>query len=122
MLRILLYLTAHPDARCNGPAIAAFYGISHSPLRKAIHELAKAGFILSFQGKNGGIVLAKPPENISLLDIVALSDPDLIFPTEPPIEAVTQSDHALESALNATNQTFQHALNSITIADVIACV
>lgn len=43
---------------------------SRSYLSKILGMLVKAGLLRSFRGARGGVLLARPPEEISLMDIV----------------------------------------------------
>jgi Rrf2 family transcriptional regulator, nitric oxide-sensitive transcriptional repressor len=45
-------------------------GISESHLRLVIADLANAGIVLTKQGRYGGVELAKPPEKITVFDIL----------------------------------------------------
>lgn len=42
--------------------------------RKSLRALVTAGILLSARGKSGGFVLARPPETISVMEIVAALD------------------------------------------------
>jgi len=50
--------------------IAKSISCSPSYLAKTTNLLVKAGILSSLRGINGGVLLAKPPEEISLLEIV----------------------------------------------------
>lgn len=50
--------------------IAARQQLSEKYLEQILSDLRKAGFVLSVQGKNGGFQLAKPPVDITLLDVL----------------------------------------------------
>ena len=43
-------------------------------LRRIVTKLAAAGFVSSERGRNGGICLARPPADISLLEVLACID------------------------------------------------
>ena len=49
--------------------IAEFTGIPRSYLSKLIHRLAKQGLVVARRGHHGGVVLAKPAQEISLEDL-----------------------------------------------------
>lgn len=67
----VLLLAALPgEARLSGGALAEFHGVPESYLLKHLKALAKKGILASFPGPAGGYGLAKPPQDISLLDIV----------------------------------------------------
>lgn len=52
------------------PEVSGRWDIPESFLRKIITLLAKAGLIHSQRGNNGGIRLAIPPEQLTLLDVI----------------------------------------------------
>ena len=47
-------------------------------LAQILHELKRSGFVSSRRGKTGGWMLASPPTEISLLDIVNALEPDIL--------------------------------------------
>lgn len=67
----VLLLAALPmQSRLSGRALAECHGVPESYLLKHLKALAKNGILASFSGPAGGYGLAKPPSEISLLDIV----------------------------------------------------
>ncbi len=67
-------------ARLNGrPATCAVIArgtrVSRSYLQKIMRDLVQAGLLRSFRGPNGGFVLTREPQRISVLDIVNAVDP-----------------------------------------------
>ena len=60
--------------------LAEYHGLKPAYLTKALHRLAAAGLLSSTEGRHGGLTLAKPATDITVLDIVdALSDLTLFF-------------------------------------------
>ena len=59
--------------------IAARCDIPHQFLEQIFNRLGKAGIIKSTRGKNGGYQLARPPEQITVLQIVAALEGDIEF-------------------------------------------
>jgi Rrf2 family protein len=51
--------------------IAQLYGIPVSLLSNALKELARGGYVESIRGARGGYRLARPPEQVSLADLVS---------------------------------------------------
>lgn len=68
-LRVLIYAGAAGES-VTISRISEAYGISKEHLRKVVHSLAQLGYLTTSQGRNGGIVLARPPEQISIREIV----------------------------------------------------
>ena len=76
-LRVLLYLAAKPEAAATITEIAEYYNISRNHLVKVVHSLGINEFITTSRGKNGGIRLARPADEILLSDVVRKTEPDL---------------------------------------------
>lgn len=77
-LRSLIYLAVKPEpqALSNISDIADSYQISKSHLTKIIHQLGQLGYIETVRGKNGGIRLARAPEDINLGLLIKQVEPD----------------------------------------------
>jgi Rrf2 family nitric oxide-sensitive transcriptional repressor len=73
-LRVLMYLALDRTRLATIPEIATAYGISENHLMKVVHRLARAGIVESVRGRNGGIRLARAPENVRLGEIVRASE------------------------------------------------
>jgi Rrf2 family protein len=67
-MRAILYLTASPQGKIQEIARAQY--VPREYLAKIIQKLAQAGIVTTHRGVGGGITLARPPEEITLLDIV----------------------------------------------------
>jgi Rrf2 family transcriptional regulator, cysteine metabolism repressor len=68
---------AHIEGLAKVEAVPANY------LVQILSELRNGGLITSRRGKQGGYALARPPEEISLLDIVRVIEGDLLELTPP---------------------------------------
>lgn len=101
--------------------IADATGIPQTTVSKILKLLVKAKVISSTRGAKGGYVLAKPPEKISVAEI--------IFALEGPI-ALTECSISQQGCEQASgceirgnwgliNETINKALESITLADMI---
>src|SRR5665213_4546291 len=87
-LRVLMYVALRPDQRPTIAGIAASYGISKNHLMKVVYELGVAGYISTLRGKNGGLVLARNPQDIVLGEVVRRTEPDLaLVPCFDPVNA-----------------------------------
>src|SRR5262249_33256719 len=63
-LRVLMYTHAAGGRRVTIQEIAAAYRISRPHLMKVVNWLARAGYLTALRGRSGGLVLARPAEDI----------------------------------------------------------
>ena len=77
-LRVMMYLAAsYPrGAVVTIEEIAKAYGISRSHLMKIVNELSNNGFVEALRGRAGGVRLARPPEEITVGDLVRMAEKD----------------------------------------------
>ncbi|MHB9111101.1 MAG: RrF2 family transcriptional regulator [Thermoleophilia bacterium] len=67
-MRAVIYLAVNPQARIQ--EIANAQHIPKEYLAKIIQKLAQAEIVTTHRGVGGGITLSRPPETITLLDVV----------------------------------------------------
>ena len=75
-LRLLMLLAAEPDRRLTIQQVSEFHGISRNHLMKVANRLARAGILSPSRGRNGGLRLARPPEDVGVGDVIKASEPD----------------------------------------------
>ncbi len=75
--RVLLHLALQePGSRVTAQQIAAQRVIPRALVRRVVSRLSAAGLVITTRGSEGGISLARPAAQISLLDVVeALEGP-----------------------------------------------
>lgn len=71
-IAVMSYLAADPSKRAGSGEIADARRISKALTAKLLTQLAAARLVLGQPGPGGGYMLAKPPSDISLLDIASL--------------------------------------------------
>lgn len=76
-LRVLIYLTVHPQRRVTISEVARAYGISRSHLMKVVHRLAQEGYIATVPGPGGGLTLARPATQINVGEVFRHMESDL---------------------------------------------
>ena len=77
-LRCMLQLALpQTDEPITVALVAENEGLSPEYAGKLLNLLRQAKLVHSVRGRNGGFVLAKPPENINLADILRVFSPDL---------------------------------------------
>ena len=69
-LRVLIYLAMSQDRHATITEIADFFKISRNHLVKVVHQLGSKGFVKTMRGKGGGFSLQRPPELISIGEVV----------------------------------------------------
>lgn len=75
-LRIVLYLTKIGD-RADTGTIASSTAVSPRFATKILRKLMLAGIVRSYKGVTGGYALAKPPAEVTLLDVITVIDGDI---------------------------------------------
>ena len=69
-LRALMRLAGEPTRSFATSEIATEFGISRNHLAKVVRDLADGGFITTQRGAGGGFSLARPPQSITLGEVV----------------------------------------------------
>jgi Rrf2 family nitric oxide-sensitive transcriptional repressor len=69
-LRILMTLAVRSPDRIPTSAIAQMFELSEHHLSKVGSELARGGFVISERGRNGGLTLARPADQINIGAVV----------------------------------------------------
>jgi Rrf2 family nitric oxide-sensitive transcriptional repressor len=120
-LRTLMYLALQPNRLSTIADIAAAYGVSENHLMKVVHQLGLAGIIETTRGRQGGMRLARPAEEINLGDVVRRMEPD---PEIAPCfsgkgACIIQPCCLLQGALQEALKAFLAVLDGYTLADLI---
>jgi Rrf2 family nitric oxide-sensitive transcriptional repressor len=120
-LRVLMYLADGEGKSATTQQIARFHKISLNHLVKVVHNLSQAGFLKVRKGRNGGIWLAKSPDQINLREVVELCEPDFrmaeCFPPRPG-KCVILRRCRLTSALSKATQDFLEHLGQYNLSNL----
>ncbi len=65
-LRVLMRLSAAPDAHLSTDALARELAVSRNHLHKIIQYLTEAGLVRTIRGARGGVMLARPADQIRI--------------------------------------------------------
>ncbi len=78
--RIVLFLARRPPGtRTTAQEVARLCHVPRAIVRRVVTRLGNAGLLTSTRGVGGGIALARPPAEISLLDVVeAMEGPPIL--------------------------------------------
>lgn len=122
-VRMLMYCAADSNELSRVPEIAKAYGVSELFLFKILKPLVKAGIVETVRGRNGGIKLGRPAEDITLFDVIRVTEDSFAMAecfendaTECPLVDSCALNSAWREALNA----FLNVLSKYTIADLSA--
>jgi Rrf2 family iron-responsive transcriptional regulator len=122
-IRILMYCAANEGQLSRVSEIAKAYSVSDLFLFKILKPLVDNGIVESIRGRNGGIKLAKPTHEITLLDVVQLTEDNFAMAdcfdndeTNCPLLDYCALNSALREALTA----FFNVLEKHTIATLVA--
>jgi len=116
-MRALFYLAANEGKVVPISAIASAFAVSQNHMVKIVHNLVKAGYLSSVRGRNGGVRLARPADQINIGAVIRHTEPDmrLIDCVGCPINGSC----ALPRPLYEATAAFVAVLDRYTLADVV---
>lgn len=117
-LRILIYLATHPGDLVPIRRIAAVYDISQNHLMKVAQDLGQAGIIETVRGRNGGLRLGRPVEQITIGTVVRRTES-----RAPIIDCSTcliSPGCCLPTMFHEAKEAFLAVLDRYTLADAVA--
>src|SRR5262244_2309120 len=93
-------------------------------VRKSLSKLSKAGLVVTRRGKSGASVLARPPRQITLLDIYRASGAPPAFaihsyPVEKRCPVSCNLKECMAEVLSQAQYSFERSLTKITLASLI---
>ncbi|MDU9004339.1 RrF2 family transcriptional regulator [Sedimentitalea todarodis] len=119
-LRVLMTLAVRSPARVPTSEIATLFGLSESHLSKVSTQLGRAGFVTSERGRNGGLTLARAPDQIRVGAVVRAmkrNDPVVeCFGTDK--SCLVLPACGLREPLVQAQEAFFASLDRYTLADV----
>ena len=74
-LRSVVWLGGRPDEQVGTKQISEAAQVPAGYLAKVLQMLARSGLVVSTAGRGGGFRLTRPPEEISVLDVINAVDP-----------------------------------------------
>lgn len=122
-LRVLIQAAIRHPNKVTIDEVANAYGISRNHLIKVIHELGRAGFIVTQRGRSGGFTLARSADRIKISDVVKFGEDG-----QPMVECFDPVNNAcvitpacrLKGMLAEARRAFFDVLGKYTVADVCA--
>ncbi|MGW6441597.1 RrF2 family transcriptional regulator [Lentzea sp. NPDC055074] len=130
-MHVLLSLAwVDDDKPVSTAALAASYDLPQAYLHKQLQALARAGLVESLPGARGGFLLARPADEITLMEVVAaIEGPDPAFTCteirrngmgENAPRSAFRRTCAVNGAMQRAELQWRQALAGQTIADIKA--
>ncbi len=120
-VRALMYCAANPERPSKVADIAASFDMSETHLFKIMKVLVDANLIRTIRGRNGGVMLAREPETITVGEVVRAAEESFLLAEcfdsgkkDCPLIMSCGFNGLLHEALEA----FMDVLDTKTIADL----
>jgi Rrf2 family nitric oxide-sensitive transcriptional repressor len=122
-LRVLMRLSATPDAHVSTDTLARELVISRNHLHKIVQYLTEAGLVRTIRGARGGVMLARPAGEIKVGEVIRSHEQDQAL-----VECFRADGGAcnllprcrLRGMLDAAKNAFYQHLDRYTLADCLA--
>ncbi|MCA0930001.1 RrF2 family transcriptional regulator [Ruegeria profundi] len=122
-VRLLMYCAAHPDRLVTKAEIADVCNISENHLAQVINQLSQLNYLSTQRGRNGGMSLARPADQIRIGSVFRHVEGNL-----PIAECFADADNTcpltdacrLRVALRDAAEVFYASLDEITL-DALVC-
>lgn len=119
---ILSLLAEDPARRYSARVLAARRGLPQPVVSKILKQLVQAGLLVSSRGARGGYGLARPPDAISIGDIVAAMEGPISLTQctdAGPNSCEYQTGCVASSNWNRINTMLQETLDGFSLQDMI---
>jgi Rrf2 family protein len=119
-LRALAELAIHPDRRFVKAAyLAEQQGIPRTSLQFILWNLSRAGLLVARSGTDGGFQFRRPPEEITVEEVIQLIDgPTFIGDSGPNDIKYYQAFPGLENLWTELNASISTVLSQVSVADL----
>ena len=121
---IMAALGYYQDEEISSAILAQSVNADPTFVRKSLSKLSKAGLVVTKRGKSGASVLARPPRQITLLDIYRASAAPPAFaihsyPVEKRCPVSRHLKECMSEVLSQAQYSFERSLAKITVADLL---
>lgn len=117
-VRVLLHVGARDEGDLSSIAeIAQTYDISRNHLMKVVQDLGQAGFLDTVRGRNGGLRLGRPANEITVGQIVRHTETS--FQLVDCTTCIVAPACTLPRVFNEATQAFLAVLDRYTLADAL---
>jgi len=120
-LRLLMLVGLDSQRLVTIEQVADRFGISKNHLMKVAYQLGQAGYLETVRGRNGGLRLGKPPNQIVVGEVVRKMEPDFAV-----VECQNPTGYCkiapcctLRSAMGEAVQAFLGKLDEYTLQDLL---
>lgn len=118
-LRSLIYLASLPKGELASiTVVSEVFDVSRNHMVKIINKLGQEGFIKTVRGKNGGICLGRPADEIIIGEVIRSIEPFKIVNCAPEFCHITPACR-LKTALAKAKEAFLDELDQHTIQDML---
>ena len=123
-VHLLLALGFNSGRQITSGELALSINTSPSFVRRTLAKLSKAGFVITTTGKSGSCLLAKQPEEISLLEIYKAVDAPPTFaihdyPVQGSCRVSCNIESVMQKVLERAQNSFEGNLAETNLAEVI---
>lgn len=120
-LRVLMYVALKGEELSTIAEVAEAYDISKNHLMKVVNQLASKGYLLATRGKNGGMRLNLPAEDINVGELVRDTEQDLelVECFGAGNQCVITPACELKKVLAEALEAFFSSLDQYTLADLL---
>lgn len=109
------------DRRVTVSDVATPYRISRTALAKVLQQLVRSGLAIGTRGVGGGYQLARPSDQVTVLEVIAVFDPPrprahcaMALPGEPRCRILRQC--SIRTLFDEIDEVVQGTLGSVTLA------
>jgi FeS assembly SUF system regulator len=117
---IMTAIARDPDNVHSATSIAATTGLAVPTVCKLLKMLSHGGLVVSLRGANGGYLLPRPPERITLADVIAAVDGPFGMTecSTAPGLCMQEAECAIRANWQKISVAIYDALRQITLADM----
>jgi Rrf2 family protein len=124
-VHLMIALGFNPEREATSGHLAMSVNTSPSFVRRILAKLSKANLVSTTTGKSGSCLLAKKPEEISLLEIYrAVEAPPTFaihdYPVQPQCRVSCNIEATMNTVLDKAQKSFEKSLGETSLAEVIA--
>jgi FeS assembly SUF system regulator len=117
---VMTALAAHPEALRNAHELAAETHVAAPTVSKLLKQLAKSGLVESIRGAHGGYRLARPPERITVAEVISVLEGPIAL-TQCAVHdggCSIESHCGVRGNWRLINTAIRHALEAVTLAQM----